>query len=467
MNGNKFELELLQVGPYFKESTVLKDNFSEVNGYYSIAFVPTQDTRYIKVKIKNPFHSTIKIDDFFINGERQIVDYKYIPSKIGHFFSKLYLDGRSMPQRVYMYQDSLKIASDSPIIGNGGNTWKNVSRAVEEYKIAMKECHSYFFELLISYGIIGVIMFFILVISFFVKIFKQCIKNKNKRKEKLLIVLGIFILVLHCMVDFDMSFMLIQLIFYIIMAVLLYDEQKIENTKTDITNNVKKYVIVDYILIGFMIFILSLYIRMDISEYIIEDPIEKSNVSPFNKTYYYNKIVRSVNNKENHKEVLNEIQDFIMKEKYNSSITETYEKYFNIIIENINEFSTQELNTYLNFGINCLNNIRFKTPLYYNTVLKRARMIANTINKCKMYCRNTYEMYETFDDNSNVVNTKGYLFNEKYEIIEKTIENLKQILNKEYQGNIKNIEDYDKTGESEEERKENIEQYNKIIDSIK
>ena len=129
------------------------------------------------------------------------------------------------------------MSADSPIVGNGGNTWKNMSRAVSEYRGALKESHSYFFELLISYGIVGLFAFLILVIYFFWKIFKQCKNDPEKCKEKLLIALGLLVLVVHTFIDFDMSFILIQLMVYVFFAVLIKDEQETASTKI-LKNNI-------------------------------------------------------------------------------------------------------------------------------------------------------------------------------------------------------------------------------------
>ena len=144
-NNRTFDLELMQCGPYFQESTIAKETSGLVNGYYSISFTPTQDTKYIRLIIKNKFHGKITINNFYINGKNVIVDYKYISNYMGNILSKFNIGDKSIPQRIYMYKDSLKIFKDSPIIGNGGNAWRNVSRSVEDYNCNLKESHSYFF----------------------------------------------------------------------------------------------------------------------------------------------------------------------------------------------------------------------------------------------------------------------------------------------------------------------------------
>lgn len=441
--GEKLEVLIFQFGEYFRKTIIKKGEMYTLSNKYIIEFTPTNDTKYIKLQIINGYYGIIKINNVYINGEKQIVDYKYIPNNIGNLLTKFVTSGKSLQQRLLMYKDSLKIAKDSPIIGNGGNTWKNVSKAVEEYKIAIKETHSYFFELLINYGIAGVATFLILVIYFFVKVFKQCKINTQKRNEKLLIALGLFIMLFHSITfDFHMAFMLIQLIVYIYIAVLLYDEQSIK----DIEN--KKQNIIEFFVIAFLVFILSLYIRADISKYLLYDNTAKHNVTPYKKEYYYDKITEDIENNKHEKDILNELRDFMKKEPYYNQ-TESYEKYFNIVCKNLNTLSNDELKEYLEFGIKRLQTIKFKTPLYLDTIFARVDVLVNTTDYLKNYITE-----ETNKDK------------ERKKIITDTINELKNIINKEYEINKKNIENIENGDYGKENRNGMLKKYKEIIDSI-
>ena len=57
--------------------------------------------------------------------------------------------------------------------------WKKLSYVVQEYSYNIKETHSYFFELLISYGIVGVALFFAVFLGINIKLIKEYINTKN------------------------------------------------------------------------------------------------------------------------------------------------------------------------------------------------------------------------------------------------------------------------------------------------
>ena len=413
-----FELRIIQGNKYFQESKIGKKIFGEIDGKVSVEFTPEEGYSYINLQLVNDFYRTVNIKKCYINGEEYILKFKYLPEEIGHLFSDYFSNGKSLKEREYIYKDCLKIAQENWIIGQGGNTWLNLSPAVEEYRALFKETHSYFFELLISYGIIGVIAFLTLVISLFIKIFKQIKNDKEKVKEKLLIFIGLFFVLIHSITfDFNMSFMLIQLMVYIYMAVLIYDEQE----------NVKVYKIVDYVVLILLALILSTCIRASIAKCLVEDYTTKHIIASYSKTYGYEKLKQQIVNEEDNKKNLNDIKAFIIKEPYYNQ-TDMSKMYFGQICNNPEKLSDEEIESYLEFEINQLKTVKFRTPLFIESILGRANVIQITIDKLKEY-------EEKLEENEN-----------RKEIIRKAIQELENIIEKEYEINIQNLSDKEKTG---------------------
>ena len=225
--------------------------------------------------------------------------------------------------------------------------------------------------------------------------------------EKLFIVIGLLLLILHSLIDFDMSFMLIQLIVYIYVAVLQYDEQ--EKTQKD--------KIVDYLLIIFLIFIFSLYVM---------------DMTPYNRNYKLEKLKQDYKENSSNIELLEELQDYIKKEPYNLEQTENYERYFNVLYENLDSLNEKELEHRLNFLVDCIENIPFRVPFGFNSAIHRTNMINSFIDKLGIY-----------------INTEQN--DEKLEIIKNSIQRLKNVLLKENEINLKNMEDYNKHNYREDE----------------
>ena len=444
-----FIIQIYERGKLFLDKKLNSAIIGEVNGTYKIEFTPTKDTDTIKVIIKSIYNGIIKVGDGYINGEKVIINYKFIPNDLGYILSGYTIYGKSLPQRLQMYTDCFKIAKDSPIVGNGGNAWKNMSRAVSEYRGALKESHSYFFELLISYGIVGLLAFLILVIYVFVKIFKQCKNNIEQCKEKLLIALGLLILIVHTLIDFDMSFMLIQLMVYVFLAVLIKDEQEIKNTK------IIKYNILDFIVMLFLIFIFSLYIRADISKYVLTNNTDKQAVTSYNKKYYNYMIDDNIKNNIEGKEILSQLQDYMKKELYNTQ-NEDYKRYFNVIYQNIEKLSNAELKEYLDFIMERIKNVKVKSPMYSEFVITRTGIFADTI-------KNFEEYIARINEQDKSIETKQ----ERIAILNKVIYELKNIINSEYESNMNNLEDHERTGYDDIVKENLKKKYQEIVNKIK
>lgn len=426
-----FELQIIQENQYFKDKKIAKKRFGIENGIIDIVFTPEENCSRIRLKITNDFYGKINIRKCYINGEEYILKYKYLPKEIGRIFVEYRLDQKSIKERMYIYSDCLEIAKNNYIIGQGGNTWRVLSPVVHDYMTLLKETHSYFFELLISYGIVGVIAFLTLIVSLFVKTLKKLKNNK----EKVLIFLGVFLVLIHSFVfDFSMSFMLIQIIVYIYIAGLLDDEQ----------NNEKIPKALDYILILFLIFILSVYIRTDIAEYIVKDANDKQSIASYSREYCYKKIEAEIENKEDKTQILNDIQELMNKEPYYNQ-TELQKKYFNLVCDNIGEMSDEDLENYLTFVTEKLKTVKFRTPLFIETILTRTKAIKGAINKLQEYANGLSEDSKT------------------KEIIVNAVKELEWVLDGEYERNISNIESIDKTGYTEKDANSIKKEYLEIL----
>ena len=418
-----FELQIVQANKYFIESKIAYKKFGRMNGKLTIEFTPQKDFSHLNLRISNEFQGTFTIRTCYINGEEYILNYKYLPNQLGKIFSeyKHVFNQKSIKERIYMYKDCLEIAKDSPLIGQGGNTWQNLSGSVQDYTVILKETHSYFFELLISYGIIGVLSFLVMTLGLFIKLFKQLKNNEEARKDKLLIVIGLFFLLIYSLVfDFTMSFMLIQLIVYIYIAILLYDEQK----------EIKIPKIIEYIIVLLLLIVLSAYVRNNVAKYIAKDIEAKQSIASFQKKYTYGKIQNDIKNGKDYKRILNSTKELINTNPYYNQ-TEVYEIYFDQICKNMESIDKEELENYLDFGINKLKSIKFSQPLFIEQILIRTSIIEKMIKKIEEY-------KSEMGDNTE--------FKEMLEAKEKE---LQDIINQEYEINIKNLEDKEKLNYSD------------------
>ena len=250
-------------------------------------FETTNDADHIEIRIKNNLDQEITINKLLINGKQYILEYKIILEPIVRVFTTFNFKNSSVWQRGDYWNDSIKIIKGRWITGTGGNTWRVIYGQVQDYLYYAKECHSYILEIWMSFGIVGITNYiFIIAIS---------IQNGIKKKNEILeILVGISILILHSLMDFDMSFLIMEMIFFMFIAIINQDDK--------IQKEDKKTIKIVEILIMLMMLIISMGNILGLMASIEK----KSNIAPWIDTYQYSKIINNPQKEEIKKYIKNE-----------------------------------------------------------------------------------------------------------------------------------------------------------------
>lgn len=424
------EIRIMEVNPYFNEKMLITSQINSEAKLVSLDF-QTNNPYQIYMLIVNEHNKKITIKKCYINGSEYIINYKFLPYNIGEALTTYSTNDKGIKQRIYFWKDCIKIAKEHLIIGQGGNTWKQLSRAVQDSPYSIKEAHSYFFELLISYGIVGVTLFLILIICFNTRIIQECIKNKQQRQYKLSILFGLDLIILHSLCfDFNMSFLIILLIVFSYIAALMYDSKE----------EIQKLKILDYGVLLFLSIILIILILANVARYATTDKTLKKKLGFYNAGYQYDYIVENIEKENDFRFTLNEIQKLMKKEPYNYQ-DELYKKYWNLILNNLENLEDNELTDYLEFINHQYRTVKFVTPMYIDTILSRVYTMENAY----------LTLEETKYDSQDV---------------KEQVEQLKQIIKEGYEANIVNIKDKERNGSSAENINYIIKQYDEILEKI-
>lgn len=481
------EIKIIEENIYRNKTTLASielENFENFNGTKTLKITPDSNLLRITIEVTSKKNEKIIINKCCINNEETILNYKYIPNQIARLLHSFSFKEGSVAQRIGFYKDCLKIAKDNWLIGQGGNTWKKMSLVVQEYPYNIKETHSYFFELLISYGIVGVVLFLAVFIGINIKLIREyknnnldnanvennldnnkAIRNNNKKRYKLAILIGLDILILHSLCfDFNMSFLIINLIVFMYIAALMYNskdtfnvdncniiqQQELENKNTNnkkINQNKKekltktkcKFVeIADYIVFAILISILATLICASIAKYCVEDKAIKKNLAPYNSKYAFEYINSQTRNTQNYKQTITEIQKLMQNEPYYNQ-NELYDKYCSLILKQ--NIKSDKLAEYLQFINNQYKTKNIATPMKINSVMARVKTMANTY----------IELKEENYSNEKILDQ---------------IEQLKQIIKEEYKTNMINIKAKERNGLEQETINKYVAEYTEILEKI-
>ena len=106
----------------------------------------------------------------------------------------------------------------------------------------------------------------------------------------------------------------------------------------------------------------------------------------------------------------------------------------------------------MDFGITRVKEIREKSPMFFETVLERTKILTYTIKNFENYIY----IKEAEENNK-----------QKIEILKSSVKMIRKIIDTEYEKNINNLEEFDRNGYREEVKENYKKYYQEMIDSLK
>lgn len=148
---------------------------------------------------------------------------KVVPLFILERARDINLSTHAVQERFAFYIDGFKIIKDFPIFGVGGGGWPSIYFKYQSYLYWSTQPHSYIMQVLIENGVLGLAALIFLGYSFI----KICISNFKLNKENAqmrIISLGITMaassILLHSIIDFDLSLSAISIILWSMLAII-------------------------------------------------------------------------------------------------------------------------------------------------------------------------------------------------------------------------------------------------------
>lgn len=371
---NSFEISIVEITRYFSEKTLGRISFSAYKGKKQIEVETDEFVSHIEIRITNKLNQKITIKSCNINNEPYILEYKIIPDEIVRIFTTFNFKNTSVFQRFDYWRDGIDIIKDNWLIGAGGNAWRMLYGQNQDYLYYAKEGHSYILEVWMSFGILGILSY-IFIISITLKNSIDLLKKlKENNKElyiiNLSIIIGIFLIIIHSIMDFDMSYLIIQMILYIFIAILNKDDKQIHFKSN----------IVDYIVLLFVIIVSLGNVLGLISKHIeTEDGRISKKIAPWISRYKYNEIVYLENNNLEENKI-DHIKKYIKDEPYNYQNI-MYEIMSNAIIENLTYYNIEKNIEDIKFLKEVLKNIKQERRYDVSQIQQRANIIVNFSEK--------------------------------------------------------------------------------------
>lgn len=190
-----------------------------------VIFLTTEANENTKLMIKN----------VHINGKEEILNYKYLPTKLVDKIKNFNLQNKSAWERISFYTDAGSLIKENWLTGIGGDCWKYRYTEYQNYNFISTEVHSYPIQIFLEFGILGILAYIGLITCV---IQKMCQLAKKQETNNIGILCTILCVLLHSCFDYDMSFIYVATIVFSLIA--LTDNEtgkKIDIKKSKIINS--------------------------------------------------------------------------------------------------------------------------------------------------------------------------------------------------------------------------------------
>lgn len=352
------------------ETSITLDNFT---GTKEIKITPLEETKYSRIYFKskeNNKNTELRIKALYVNDKEIIINYKFLPSDL---ITKIFSSGltsNNIVERVGFLKSAIIGGIDNNLLGIGGGGWQYIHAKYQDYNSLITEVHSYIGQIFVELGLIGFVSYLGIIISLIVK----CIKFiKTKNKELVGIMCAILVLILHSILDFEMSYFLIMLVVYILIAILT----------TKINDNSK-----------FNINKIAVIICATI---IIAPNIIINSNALYSRAYFEPKII---NTSTSFTEKINLQAANVKLNPYNLKYQTTYIKSWQIYRTSLQDISAEDNINFIITTNNLIEKLYKNEPLYQDTEIFNIFKV-NTIQlikngdteNCERYIKLIYEIY--------------------------------------------------------------------------
>lgn len=270
-----------------------------------------------------------------------------LPDNLEQRIDNINLNQHSVLERGTFYADAWKLYKDYPILGAGHGAWATLYEQYQNNPYTSRLAHSFIMQHLVETGLIGTIIFLaFLILVLYQFISRLRIHNNADHSEvfdpRLPYFLFILPILVHSMIDFDLSFIYLFAILFLCFGAMTVDEKPLFNlTKPSFVGKWRRIYPISLIVLSFIMIIGSFQlIRANTQytkiisgaqaapsmEYIIDSfdhilRIRDDNPTyTFSKSELYSQLYSQSNNEQYYQDNLELINQSLKSEPYHSDL---------------------------------------------------------------------------------------------------------------------------------------------------
>lgn len=246
-SADNYSISIVEENKYYDEIAEHEITFNNYKGKKEINFTTTNETEEMVIYFKSKekvAQKGLTIKSLYINDKKWPINYAYLPMMLVEKIECFNIKDKSVWERCVFFKDAIQIIKNNILLGTGGRGWLYNYQGVQSYSYSSIEVHSYFFQIFIENGVVAPTIWFGVVIYALYKI----VKRKSKINE---IDLAFILLTAHSLVDFDLSFYCMLMLWILLFVMVIKDEKKQQIEK------LKKMILSGIIAINILVIVLG------------------------------------------------------------------------------------------------------------------------------------------------------------------------------------------------------------------
>ncbi|NOU87935.1 O-antigen ligase domain-containing protein [Paenibacillus sp. LMG 31460] len=145
-----------------------------------------------------------------------------LPANVKTRIENINFQQHSVLERGTFYKDAVKLWSDYPIIGAGGGAWASLYEKYQNNPYTSRQAHNFALQYLVEAGALGFLAFIGFVIAVMVFYIRSYIKSSQEKRDlHFLFFIVTISLLIHSMIDFDLSYVYLGAILFLALGGML------------------------------------------------------------------------------------------------------------------------------------------------------------------------------------------------------------------------------------------------------
>lgn len=174
----------------------------------------------------------------------------FLPAALGKRIARLALNDINILYRLDYDKDALKLIAANWLSGLGGGGWKALYQSVQDYFYTAVFVHNHYLQIFVEHGIAGFLSFVAMALLSSAGAFYSFLKSRDDTVKTYAagLLCGLLALLVHAAVDFDLSFVSLLLLLWMMFAAAAVSQpdgsDKTGGGKTVVSGNIGKMALV-------------------------------------------------------------------------------------------------------------------------------------------------------------------------------------------------------------------------------